>query len=145
MKTSSREISDLIAIRRRVDLPPSVSRSLKRSGGRAAPIPAHVRVTGGTLSDDERAGIRRKLGMKLGKFFWSIERVTVRARDANGPRGGDDQECTVKVVLAALPSVVVKRRDAVLHLAIGEALDAVEQAVRRRVGRRRKKLVGAPA
>lgn len=48
-------------------------------------------------SRHDRAGIRRRLGMKLGKLAWSIERVTVRARDGNGPRGGVDQECTVKV------------------------------------------------
>jgi ribosome-associated translation inhibitor RaiA len=91
------------------------------------------------LTDDDHADIRRKLGMRLGKFARSIERVTVRARDANGPRGGVDQECTVKVVLSGLPSVVVRRRDAALHVAIDEALHAVEQAVRRRVRRRRMK------
>jgi ribosome-associated translation inhibitor RaiA len=132
-------VSDLLAIRRRAVLPPAVSRPLKRTSGRAAPIPAHVRVTGVDLSDDDHADIRRKLGMKLGKFPWSIERVTVRARDANGPRGGTDQECTVKVVLSGLPSVVVKRRDAVLHVAIDDALHAAEKAVRRSVGRRRMK------
>ena len=127
------------AIRRRAVQVPSVSRQLKRSGDGAAPIPTHVRITGVALTDDEEVAIGRKVGTKLGKFSWSIERVTVRARDANGPRGGDDQECTIKVVLSGLPSVVVKRRDAVRHIAIDMALDAVEQAVRRSVDRRRKK------
>jgi ribosome-associated translation inhibitor RaiA len=96
-------------------------------------------VTGVPLDDDDRDDIRRKLGMRLGKFAWSIERVTVRARDANGPRGGVDQECTVKVVLSGLPSVVVRRRHSALHVAIDDALHAVEQAVRRSVRRRRMK------
>jgi ribosome-associated translation inhibitor RaiA len=139
MKPLPRQVSELVASRRRVVLPPSVSRPLKRSGGRASPIPAHVRVEGVALSDAHRADIRRKLGMKLGKFSWSIERVTVRARDANGPRGGVDQECTVKVVLSGLPSVIVRRRHAALHVAIDEALHAVEQAVRDSVSRRRMK------
>ena len=141
MKLFSHKVSDLVATRRRAVLPPAVSRPLKRSGGRAAPIPAHVRVTGVALGDDDHADIRRKLGMKLGKFSWSVERVTVRVRDANGPRGGSDQECTVKVVLSGLPSVVVKRRDALLHVAIDEALHAAEKAVRRSLGRRRMKLL----
>ena len=109
------------------------------AGGRALPIPAHVRVAGVTLSHDDTNDIRRKLGMRLEKFARSIERVTVRARDANGPRGGTDQECTVKVVLKGLPSVIVRRRHAALHVAFDEALHAVEQAVRRRVRRRRMK------
>lgn len=139
MKPLSHQVSELVATRRRAVLPASVSRPFKRSGGRASPIPAHVRVTSVALSDEDHADIRRKLGMKLGKFSWSIERVTVRAKDTNGPRGGVDQECTVKVVLSGLPSVIVKRRHAALHVAIDEALDAVEQAVRRRVRRRRMK------
>jgi ribosome-associated translation inhibitor RaiA len=139
MKPLSYQVSELIATRRRAVLPASVSRPFKRSGGRAAPVPAHVRVTGVALSDDDHADIRRKLGMKLGNFSWSIERITVRARDANGPRGGVDQECTVKVVLSGLPSVIVRRRHAAMHIAIDEALDAVARAVRRSVGRRRMK------
>ena len=132
-------ISELVAARRRAVLPPSVSRPLKRSAGRASPNPAHVRVTGVALSDDDHEEIRRKLGLRLGKFAWSIERVTVRARDTNGPRGGVDQECTIKVVLSGLPSVVVRRRHAELHVAIDDALHAVEQAVLRSVRRRRMK------
>jgi hypothetical protein len=133
------QINELVAAGRRAVLPPWVSRPLKRSGGRASPVPAHVRVTGVALSNDQRTDITRRLGMRLGKFAWSIERVTVRARDANGPRGGVDKECAVKVVLSGLPSVVVKRRHAMLQVAIDEALHAVEQAVRRSVGRRRMK------
>ena len=122
MKERPYQLSEFVAARRRAVLPPWVSRPLKRSGGRASPIPAHVRETGVALSDDERTDITRRLGMTLGKFAWSIERVTVRARDVNGPRGGVDQECTVKVVLSGLPSVVVKRRHALLQAAIDEAL-----------------------
>ena len=137
--TTRSPVGELVAARRRAALPPSVSRPLKSIEGRASPIPAHVRVTGVRLSNDDHADIRRKLGMKLGKFAWSIERVTVRARDVNGPRGGVDQELSVKVVLSGLPSVIVKRRHAALHVAIDQALHAVEQAVRRSVRRRRMK------
>jgi hypothetical protein len=138
MKLQVHQSNELVAARRAA-LPPSVSRPLKRAGGRTSPIPAHVRVTDIALSTDVRADIRRKLGMRLGKFAWSIERLTVRARDVNGPRGGVDQECTVKVVLSGLPSVVVRRRHAVLDVALDDALQAAEQAVWRRVSRRRMK------
>ena len=59
--------------------------------------------------------------------------------DANGPRGGVDHVCNVRVVLSGLPSVVVERRDASPYVAIDLALRATEQAVRRGVGRRRMK------
>jgi ribosome-associated translation inhibitor RaiA len=75
--------------------------------------------------------------MKLGKFASSIERVSVRAEDVNGPRGGVDHACRVKVVLNSLPSIVVVEQDASLAAAIDRALGAAERAVRRALQRRR--------
>ena len=126
---------------RRAPLPATVPRPVKRTSGRtdALQTPAHVRVIGVELDETDRALIRRKLGMKLGKFTTAIERITVRMTDANGPRGGVDHVCNVKVVLSGLPSVVVERRDASPHAVIDLALRATEQAVRRSVGRRRMK------
>ena len=62
MKEHPYQITEWVAARRRAVLPSSVSRPLKRSGGRASPIPAHVRMTGVALGDDDRADIRRKIG-----------------------------------------------------------------------------------
>ena len=126
---------------RRAPLPGSVPRPVKRASGRtdALRTPAHVRVIGVELDEEDRDLIRKKLGTKLGKFASPIERVTVRMTDANGPRGGVDHVCNVKVVLSELPSVVVERRDASPYVAIDLALRATEQAVRRSVGRRRMK------
>jgi hypothetical protein len=122
-------------------LPASVARPVKRASGRTEALrtPAHVRVIGVELDEEDRALIRRKLGAKLGKFAASIERVTVRMTDANGPRGGVDHVCNVKVVLSGLPSVVVERRDASPHVVIDSVLRATAQAVRRSLSRRRMK------
>jgi ribosome-associated translation inhibitor RaiA len=124
---------------RRAPLPAWVPRPVKRASGRTETLrtPAHVRVIGVELDEENRVLIRRKLGMKLGKFVASIERVTVRVTDVNGPRGGIDHACNVKVVLSGLPSVVVERRDVAPQAAIDLALRATEQAVRRSIGRRR--------
>ena len=125
----------------RAPMPAWIPRPLKRESGRTDPLrtPAHVRLIGVDLDDDEQASVRRKLGMKLGKFATSIERISVRVTDVNGPRGGVDQLCNVKVVLSGLPSVVIQRRHVALHAAIDDALRATERAVRRSVGRRRMK------
>jgi hypothetical protein len=77
--------------------------------------------------------------MKLGKFASSIERVSVRVEDVNGPRGGVDHACRVKVVLSGLPSIVVVEQDPSLAAAIDRALGGAERAVRRAVRRRRMK------
>ena len=125
----------------RTPMPAWIPRPVKRESGRTDPslTPAHVRLIGVELDDDQQAYVRQKLGMKLGKFATSIERVSVRVTDMNGPRGGVDQVCNVKVVLSGLPSVVVERRHSALHAAIDDALRATEQAVRKNVRRRRMK------
>jgi len=126
---------------RRSPLPASIPRPVKRASTRQSPwrVTAHVRVISASLDDAERAYIGRKLGMKLGKFVASIERVSVRVTDVNGPRGGIDQRCRVKVVLSGLPSVVVERRDANMEAAFDTALHACAESVRRVVRRRRMK------
>ncbi len=122
-------------------MPRFIPKRVKRASGRtdASRTPAHVRVIGVELDKDDRKLIRLKLGAKLGKFATSIERVSVRVTDANGPRGGVDQVCRVKVVLSGLPSVVVERRHRSLGAAIDAALQATEGAVRSSVRRRRMK------
>ena len=99
----------------------------------------HLRVLGVELGPDERSHLRRRLAAKLGKFATSIERVSVRVADVNGPRGGVDQVCRVNVVLIGLPAVVVEERDASLEAAIDGAITRTERAVRRSVQRRRMK------
>ena len=124
---------------RRAPLASRVPKPVKRTAGRtsAPKTPANIRVTGLSLDEDDRAYIRQRLGEKLGKYAGSIERVTVRLDDVNGPRGGVDQACRIKVVLSGLPSVVVEHKAASLKPAVTAAVSAVERAVRRTVERRR--------
>lgn len=83
--------------------------------------------------------------MKLGKFATSIERVSVRVDDANGPRGGIDQVCRIKATLSGAPSVIHESRDANLHAAIDLAMTGIERVVRRALGRQRTKSLKAAA
>jgi hypothetical protein len=83
------------------------------------------------LDEATRAEVRVRLGRKLGKFALHVDRVSVRFEDLNGPRGGVDILCRVKVVLRSLPSIVVEERAADPRLAIGRAAEVVGQAVQR--------------
>lgn len=120
-------------------------KAAKRAAGRtsAPQVPANIRVFGVDLSQEERARIRHGLGVKLGKYETSIERVTVRVLDVNGPRGGIDKLCRIKVVLSGLPSVVFESRALSLKAAIGGALSGAERAVRRSVQRQHTKPIKA--
>jgi CBS domain-containing protein len=136
-----RELAPAEDDNKRVPFAARVPRPLKRQAGRtdAPQIPANIRMAGVGLTQDDRAYIRQTLGTKLGKYASSIERVSVRVEDVNGPRGGVDQVCRIKVVLTGLPSVVVQSQGASLKDAINGALTGVERTVRRRVQRRRMK------
>jgi ribosome-associated translation inhibitor RaiA len=106
--------------------------------------PISIRTAAGRdLDSDMRAYIRRRLAAQLGKHAGSISRVTVRVRDVNGPRGGVDQMCRIKVVLRGLPSAIYTAQAASLQEAIQRAVDGIERAVRR-VVRRRMRLKRSP-
>jgi hypothetical protein len=132
---------------KREPLADRVPRPVKRTPGRAAaPLtPANIRVDGVRLDEADRAYIRRRLGEKLGKYASSIERVTVRVRDINGPRGGIDVLCRIKVVMSGLPSVVVDHQSALLKPALTRALTGAERAVRQTVQRRRMRPIRSAA
>jgi ribosome-associated translation inhibitor RaiA len=108
-------------------------------GRPVAAFPIHIRGLEGDFRADERAHVRRKLERRLNKFAESIERVSLRTEDVNGPRGGVDRVCRIKVVIRGLPTIVFEAQDAFLNAAVDLALAGVERAVRRAVQRRRMK------
>jgi hypothetical protein len=113
--------------------------SKRDTGRKTEQIAAYIRTATTDLEPQDRAYIRRKLGTHLGKFVRSIERVSLRIEDVNGPRGGIDQVCRIKIVVRGLPSVVFESRDASLKVAVDGALKGAERAVRRTLQRRRMK------
>ena len=122
----------------------SAGRSPKVPGRKPArthepPVHAHIRALGIYLNENTRTSIRRKLDRKFRKFARSIERTSVRLKDVNGPRGGVDHVCRIKVVLRNLPSVVYEKQDVSLDTAVGGAIAGAERAVRRTLQRVRGK------
>jgi ribosome-associated translation inhibitor RaiA len=75
--------------------------------------------------------VKSKLGAKVGAFALQIDRVAVRFTDLNGPRGGNDCECRIQVVLAGRPNLVVAERAADPRSAFDAASQAVGRAVKR--------------
>jgi hypothetical protein len=97
------------------------------------PVTVRARVT---LPGSLDAVIRDRLAAKLARHALAIERITVRFDDINGPRGGVDTECEIKVVVRAAPSVIVSEKGTTPALAFNGALSRVVKVVRRDLERR---------
>jgi len=116
----------------------------KRARQAVVPVtPANIRVDGVAIDDEDRAQIRRTTRTRFGRYGRAVERVTVRIRDVNGPRGGVDIECRIKVVLSGLPSVVVERRTASFESSFITALTAAARSVSQALRRRRMRPIRA--
>lgn len=109
-----------------------VARSTRQKVGRtvARQTPAYIRSMGSALDEVHREYLRRKLQRMVEKFGSAIERTSVRLEDVNGPRGGIDKRCQVKIVLRGLPSVYVDERDSSVQAAMDRALAKANRAVR---------------
>jgi len=79
------------------------------------------------------------LNRKLRKFASSIVRVSIRLTDVNGPRGGVDQLCRIKITLKGSRSVVFENQDNSVAGAFGGALTGVERSVNRVLQRKTRK------
>lgn len=122
----------------RAPLAASTVRAAKRTAQRrsASATPAYIHAFGSLLDAADRDYLRRKLGRRLGKFVPAVQRVSVRLEDANGPNGGVDKHCRIKVTLRELPTVVVEARAASTQAAMDRALAKLGSAVKRPLQRR---------
>ncbi len=122
---------------KRTAFPDSTPHAEKRTAGitKTSATPLAIRLSGVAATPEERAYVRTRLGTKLNKFATSIERTTVRVRDDNGPRGGVDITCTIKVVLRGLDSVVYESTGTEMREAFDVAAAGVVRAVTRALGK----------
>jgi len=95
----------------------------------------HIHGQGFTVTPALSEYVRRRLEFVLTRRNERIQRVTVRVGDENGPRGGIDKYCRIRVHLVAAPVAIVKEVGGNLYAAIDRAADRVGQAVRKHLDR----------
>ena len=112
--------------------PGKLKRSTKRSRGRtpveATPIAIRSSIPIEPVLENR---IRRKLVRRLGHAAPLIERGTVRFEDINGPRGGVDTVCRIKLVVSGRPSVQAQDRASDIEPAFDLASHKVQRALER--------------
>lgn len=80
--------------------------------------------------------IRTQLARRLGHDASLIQRGTVRFEDANGPKGGVDKICRIKLVMTGSPSLFAEKRDTSVERAFAAAVQSIGVTVTRGHDRR---------
>jgi ribosomal subunit interface protein len=96
-----------------------------------------IQCQGFDLTEGIRAHTRRRLAFALGRSALHLSRVAVLLADINGPRGGRDKRCRIRVRLHPAIEVVVEDTESDLYTAIDRAAERVGRAVVRQIRRQR--------
>ncbi len=92
-----------------------------------------IQCRGFSLTSAIAGRVRKRLDFLLGRGFTRLRRVDVTLSDLNGPRGGVDKRCLIKVSIDGLRPVVVEDIQSDLYLAIDRAADRASRTVLRRM------------
>jgi ribosome hibernation promoting factor len=90
------------------------------------------------VNDELRDHTKRNLHFSLGRLAPQIERVVVTVADINGPKGGLDKRCGVRVVGRDGWLVTVTHTERSSESAVSHAVARAARAVARRIERRRR-------
>ena len=81
--------------------------------------------------------VLRRVQFALSKFGHSIRRVRVHFSDLNGPKGGNDKRCSIKVKLITTGEIVVQGVGKDIVTALSHSVERVERAIKRELEKRR--------
>jgi putative sigma-54 modulation protein len=89
------------------------------------------------VSNSIQAYVERRIGFALGRFADVVESVFVSLEDINGPRGGVDKSCRIRVNLIGQKTpIIADVLDLEIRPAVDMAADRVGRAVARHLDRR---------
>ncbi|GAA0350803.1 hypothetical protein GCM10009092_14000 [Bowmanella denitrificans] len=89
------------------------------------------------LSKRLRRSLSNRIVKGLSKLSGRIRRVQVSITDMNGPKGGNDKQCQLKVEMDGMPSVLVIERRASIPQAIAQAVVRTSMVLKRKLSRAR--------
>lgn len=115
----------------------SVPRAAKRRAGKTSVVdtPIRIHVAGTQLEEADKLELRTKLGRSLQRFAPQITRGVVRFKDINGPRGGVDTLCRIKLSVTGMDDLVVEARATEPRFAFASASRMSKTALTRAMDR----------
>ena len=88
-----------------------------------------------SLTEALRNHASKRLHFALSRCSNHIRRVIMQLSDINGPRGGIDKRCQLRLVLDGLPDVIINDIEADMYTAIDRATDRAGRTLARKLGR----------
>jgi ribosome-associated translation inhibitor RaiA len=88
------------------------------------------------MSEPFRGYAERRVQFAIGAFERRLDHIDVCVDDINGPRGGVDKSCVLKVSLKSGGTVLVRGADADVYSAVDRAAARIKSALGRRLGAR---------
>lgn len=85
----------------------------------------------------EKQDIVQKLKSSLSYFEPQVYSALLTITDVNGPKGGKDMLCKIRLKLAGIPSILIQEKSESLRNAIDGAIRRAKQTLKRKVGRSR--------
>ena len=96
-----------------------------------------VRSQGIELSASLHDHIERCLDFRLDWARHDVSRIVISLSDVNGPRGGNDKRCQVRIPLSRMRDVLIDEVADDLQVAIARAVDRAARSLERRFSRQR--------
>lgn len=96
-----------------------------------------IKTSGFDLTDGLRDHARRRLEFALDWAGHDVRSVSIRLSDINGPRGGKDKRCQIRIPLPGNRGVVIQDTESDLYVAIDLAAERASQTLERRLCRLR--------
>ncbi len=96
-----------------------------------------IRTQGIETSGALRQHIERCLGFGLDWARHDVSRVVIHLSDINGPRGGRDKRCQLRIPLSHMRDVVIEEIASDPLVAVARAVDRAARSLERRLSRQR--------
>ena len=96
-----------------------------------------IRANGIEVSESLQAHTERCLKFGLDWARHDVDRVVITLSDINGPRGGNDKRCQLRIPLPKMRDVVIEEIAGDLQIAVARSVDRAARSLERRLSRQR--------
>ena len=90
------------------------------------------------MSEGLRQHTERCLNFGLDWAEQDVNRVVITLSDINGPRGGNDKRCQIRIPLPRMCAIVIEDIADDVQVAIARSVDRAAHSLHRRLSRQRK-------